>query len=79
MRARTHPDIVKLGNPQSAVNQFGLVRELRGPEYKQIATPNNDTIYAQAFCDVSREPLILSVCQRHIESDPGLSRSAVSI
>jgi len=39
MRARTHPDIVKLGNPQSAVNQFGLVRELRGPEYKQIATP----------------------------------------
>jgi hypothetical protein len=61
MRARTQPDIVKLGNPQSAVNQFGLVRELRGPEYKQIATPNNDTIYAQAFCDVGREPLILSV------------------
>jgi hypothetical protein len=30
-------------------------------EFKQIATPNNDTLYAQAFCDVSREPLIVSV------------------
>ena len=61
MRARSSPDMVAKGNPQSAVNQFGLVRELRGPEYKQIATPNNDTIYAQAFADVSREPLMLSV------------------
>ena len=61
MRGRTKPEILKLGNPQAAVNQFGLVRELRGPEFKQIATPNNDTLYAQAFCDVSREPLILSV------------------
>ena len=61
MRGRTQPDIIKLGNPQSAVNQFGLVRQLRGPEFKQIATPNNDTLYAQAFCDVSREPLIVSV------------------
>jgi len=61
MRGRTQPDIVKLGNPQSAVNQFGLVRQLRGPEFTQIATPNNDTLYVQAFCDVSREPLIVSV------------------
>ena len=26
MAARTSPDFVKTGNPQSAVNQFGLVR-----------------------------------------------------
>lgn len=61
MRGRTSPDIVALGQPQAAVNQFGLVRDLRGPEYKQIATPNNDTLYAQAFCDVSVEPIVLSV------------------
>lgn len=61
MRGRTLPDIVKKGNPQSAVNQFGFMRQLRGPEYKQIATPNNDTIYAQSFADISREPLVLSV------------------
>ena len=63
MRERTTPEIVKKGNPQSAVNQFGLIRNLRGPEFKQIATPNSDTLYAQAFCDVSREPLVLSVPQ----------------
>ncbi len=34
MRGRTKPDIVKMGNPQAVVNQFGLVRELRGPEFK---------------------------------------------
>jgi hypothetical protein len=61
MRVRASADSVKLGNPQSAVNQLGLVRQLRGPEFKQVATPNNDTLYAQAFCDVSREPLIVSV------------------
>lgn len=62
MRGRTPPDAEeKTGNPRSQVNQFGLVRHLRGPEFKQIATPNNDTLYAQAFCDVSREPLVLSV------------------
>ncbi len=61
MRGRTSPDIVAKGNPQAAVNQFGLVRDLRGPEFKQIATPNNDTIYAQSFVDVSREPILLSV------------------
>ena len=62
MRGRTPADAeAKTGNPRSQVNQFGLVRHLRGPEFKQIATPNNDTLYAQAFCDVSREPLVLSV------------------
>ena len=61
MRGRTSPDIIAKGNPQSAVNQFGLVRDLRGPEFKQIATPNNDTVYAQSFVDVSREPMVLSV------------------
>jgi hypothetical protein len=62
MRGRTQPDAeAKTGNPRSLVNQFGLMRALRGPEFKQIATPNNDTLYAQAFCDISREPIVLSV------------------
>lgn len=52
---------MKMGNPQSAVNQFGRVRQLRGPEFKQIATPNNDTVYIQSFADVSREPLVVTV------------------
>ena len=62
MRGRTEPDAeAKTGNPRSQANQFGLMRNLRGPEFKQIATPNNDTLYAQAFCDLSREPIVLSV------------------
>lgn len=62
MGQRTRPGSEEVtGNPRSQVNQFALVRNLRGPEFKQIATPNNDTLYAQAFSDVSREPLVLSV------------------
>ena len=64
MMQRTLPGAeAATGNPRSLVNQFGLVRDLRGPEYKQIATPNNDTLYAEAFTDVSREPMVLSVPQ----------------
>jgi hypothetical protein len=62
MLGRTDPDAeAKIGNPQSLVNQLSRMRHLRGPEYKQIATPNNDTLFIQGFCDVRREPLILSV------------------
>ena len=36
MRGRTDPDAeAKTGNPRSLVNQLGLVRHLRGPEFKQ--------------------------------------------
>jgi hypothetical protein len=62
MRGRTPPDAEETtGNPRAQVNQYGLVRQLRGPEFKQIATPNNDTLYAQAFVDLSREPMVVSV------------------
>ena len=68
MRGRSLPDTEEVsGSPRSLINQFGRVRNLRGPEFKQIATPNNDTLYAQAFTDVSREPFILSVPQ--VEAD----------
>ena len=41
MRGRTLPDALKkTGNPRSQVNQLRLMRHLRGPEFKQIATPN---------------------------------------
>lgn len=62
MRERTRDDALEVtGKPQSQVNQLALVRNLRGPEFKAIATPNNDTLYTQGFMDVSREPLVLSV------------------
>jgi len=62
MRGRAAPDAEeKTGNPGSQVNELARVRQLRGPEYKQIATPNNDTLYIQSFMDLSREPMVLTV------------------
>ncbi|ABG33218.1 DUF1254 domain-containing protein [Roseobacter denitrificans] len=62
MRGRATPDAEeKTGNPGSQVNELARVRQLRGPEYTQIATPNNDTLYIQSFMDLSNEPMVLSV------------------
>ena len=41
-------------------NTFGSARRLLGPEAKFV-TPNNDTLYTVAPCDVSQGPLVLSV------------------
>ena len=41
-------------------NQFGHARELSGPE-TTFVSPNNDTCYSIAACDVRREPLVLHV------------------
>lgn len=62
MRGRAAPDAEeKTGNPGSQVNELARVRQLRGPEYTQIATPNNDTLYIQSFMDLSPEPMVLTV------------------
>ena len=45
---------------KSPYNQFGHARELAGPETKFVS-PNNDTCYSIAACDVRREPLVLHV------------------
>ncbi|BBO90729.1 hypothetical protein DSCOOX_39090 [Desulfosarcina ovata subsp. ovata] len=49
------------GVPQTAINQFGHVRDLRDAEYKTIPTPNNDTLYSHAFLDLTAEPIVIGV------------------
>jgi hypothetical protein len=49
------------GVPQTAINQYGHVRELRDANYKNIPTPNNDTLYSHAFLDLTAEPIIVRV------------------
>lgn len=45
--------------PWSApVNTFGYARELAGPE-TEFVSPNNDTLYAIAIVDLTREPQVL--------------------
>lgn len=47
------------GVPRAALNQFGHVRDLRDADYKAIPTPNNDTLYSQAFLDLRKEPIVV--------------------
>jgi hypothetical protein len=41
-------------------NRFGYARELLGPE-TEFVSPNNDTLYVLAACDVRQAPLVLHV------------------
>jgi hypothetical protein len=41
-------------------NRFGYARELLGPE-TEFVSPNNDTLYVLAACDVRQGPLVLHV------------------
>jgi hypothetical protein len=44
----------------AAFNEFGYARKLLGPETKFVS-PNNDTLYIIAVCDVRPGPLVLHV------------------
>ena len=45
-------------------NTLGSARQLLGPETKFV-TPNNDTLYLLAACDLSAGPLVLDVPDTH--------------
>lgn len=69
MRAATCPRRDRAGKfagegPDSAlrwVNHLIHTRELLGPQHRQVVTPNNDTLYTNAWIDLSREPVVLEV------------------
>jgi acyl-CoA synthetase (NDP forming) len=43
------------------VNQFTHTRRLRGPDDKEVVTPNNDTLFTNAWLDLSSGPLVIEV------------------
>src|SRR3546814_19650994 len=43
------------------VNQFTHTRRLRGPDDKEVVTPNNDTLFTNAWLDLSAGPLVIDV------------------
>jgi len=43
------------------VNQFTHTRRLRGPDDKEVVTPNNDTLFTNAWLDLSEGPLVMEV------------------
>ncbi|MWL90323.1 DUF1254 domain-containing protein [Cupriavidus sp. SW-Y-13] len=69
MRAATCPRRDRAGHfagdgPDSTlrwVNHLIHTRELLGPQHRQVVTPNNDTLYTNAWLDLSREPVVIDV------------------
>lgn len=43
------------------INHFIHTRQLLGPQHRQVVTPNNDTLYSNAWLDLSQGPLLLDV------------------
>ena len=42
-------------------NRFSHARDLIGPSFDTVVTPNNDTLYSLAWLDLRAEPLVLSL------------------
>src|SRR5690606_41898813 len=43
------------------VNQFTHTRRLRTPEDKEVVTPNNDTLFTNAWLDLADGPVVIQV------------------
>ncbi|WP_019938804.1 acetate--CoA ligase family protein [Bordetella sp. FB-8] len=43
------------------VNLFTHTRRLRGPQDREVVTPNNDTLFTNAWLDLSTGPLVIDV------------------
>ena len=43
------------------VNQFTHTRRLLGPADREVVTPNNDTLYTNAWLDLSQGPVVIEV------------------
>ncbi|MEM8666113.1 MAG: DUF1214 domain-containing protein [Planctomycetota bacterium] len=48
-------------NGQAPINQFGPITRLWDYRDRSYATPNNDTVYLQAWIDVEEQPMVLYV------------------
>ncbi|MDF3888924.1 DUF1254 domain-containing protein [Cupriavidus basilensis] len=47
--------------PVRWINHFIHTRQLLGSQHRQVVTPNNDTLYSNAWLDLSQGPLLLDV------------------
>ena len=63
--ARRHPVCGFAGDTPAStmrwVNQFTHTRRLRGPDDKEVVTPNNDTLFTNAWLDLSHGPVVIEV------------------
>lgn len=69
MRAATCPRVDGTGRfagdepdtTQRWANQWLHMRELLGPQHRRVVTPNNDTLYSNAWLDLSAGPVVIRV------------------
>lgn len=63
--ARKHPVQGFAGDSPGSrmrwLNQFTHTRRLRGPEDKEVVTPNNDTLFTNAWLDLADGPVVIDV------------------
>jgi hypothetical protein len=57
--AMTSEDDPKRG--RAATNQITHMRELPDEQFREVVSPNADTLYSSAWIDVGKEPVVLSV------------------
>ena len=72
MRSATCPRAGDAGSvdPQAdsqerLANQWLHMRELLGPQHRRVVTPNNDTLYSNAWFDLSEGPVVIRVPAMH--------------
>ena len=64
LMAVTKDVMTAVANPdgrKAPINQFLHVRTFPDPSFKDVVSPNADTLYSSAWIDLSKEPMILSV------------------
>lgn len=73
MRSATCPRIDSAGRlagdepdtTQRWANQWLHMRELLGPQHRRVVTPNNDTLYSNAWLDLTAGPVLIRVPAMH--------------
>ena len=51
-------NVVEATSEKVPVNQLRHAQRLAGPDFKDVVTPNVDTLYSQAFIDLKGGPLV---------------------
>lgn len=50
---------------KAPINQFAYLRKFPTPDFKDIVSPNADTLYSVAWLDLSKEPIVITVPEMH--------------
>jgi hypothetical protein len=53
--------VARPAGTKAPANRFAHVRAFPDPSFKEVVSPNADTLYSVAWLDLSREPIVLSV------------------